>query len=75
VKSYYDNYNNEVQRLVNQAILGENGTVASTTGAGASSATRASGSAGSAATGAAMGNVVGMMGAGVAAAFAGVMAL
>jgi hypothetical protein len=77
LKSYYDKYNSEVQRLVNQAILGENGTVASTTGASASGsgATSASGTAGATETGAAMGNVVAMLGAGAAAAFAGVMAL
>jgi hypothetical protein len=75
IKSYYDSYNAEVQRLVNQAILGNNGTTASTTRSGSSGATGASGTAGPAETGAAMGNMVGMMGAGVAAAFAGVMAL
>ncbi|CAN9094257.1 unnamed protein product [Alternaria alternata] len=75
IKSYYDSYNAEVQRLVNQAILGENGTTASTTRSGSGGATGASASSGPSETGAAMGNMVGMMGAGVAAAFAGVMAL
>ncbi|KAH6872233.1 hypothetical protein J4E91_009969 [Alternaria rosae] len=75
VKSYYDKYNQEVQRLVNQAILGENGTLATTTGAGASGASATGASASATGTGAAMSNVVGVMGAGFAAAFAGVMAL
>lgn len=74
VRSYYDANNARVQSLVNEAILGPNAT---TTGASAaSSGASAASSAGAAQqTGAATEKVVGMVGAGVAAVFAGVMAL
>ena len=74
VKSYYDEWNREIQGLVDQAILG---TSAAASGTQNSEATGASASAGSSETGAANANagVVGVLGAGLAAAFAGVVAL
>ncbi|EFQ94754.1 hypothetical protein CFE70_004280 [Pyrenophora teres f. teres 0-1] len=73
VKSYYDKFNQEVQSLIVEAVQGPNAT-ASTTGQ-ASKSSRASGTAGPKETGAGAQNMVGLVGAGVAAAFAGVMAL
>ncbi|KAF1947446.1 hypothetical protein EJ02DRAFT_449619 [Clathrospora elynae] len=78
VKSYYDKNNAEVQSLLNEAVNGENATTtaASASGTGSAAGASATGSAaGAKPTGAAMGKVVGVVGAGVAAAFAGVMAL
>jgi len=72
VKSYYDKYNQEVQELIVEAVQGPNATT--TTGA-ASKSTGVSGTAGPKETGAGAQKVVGLVGAGVAAAFAGVMAL
>lgn len=69
VKSYYDENNSKVQALVNQAILG----TAAPSGSAQPSAT---GSAGAKSTGAASSErVVQYVGAGVAAGFAGLMAL
>ena len=71
VKSYYDANNARVQSLVNEAVNGANAT---TTGAGASGS--ASGTAANPqSTGAAPSSVAKVVGAGVAAAFVGVMAL
>ncbi|KAJ4373143.1 hypothetical protein N0V83_003434 [Neocucurbitaria cava] len=76
VKSYYDANNAKVQSLLNEAILGANAT---TTGASVSGSKTGSAT-GSAATaqstgGAAPSSVAKVVGAGVAAAFVGVLAL
>lgn len=72
VKSYYDKFNQEVQELIVEAVQGPNAT---TTTGSASKSSGASGTAGPRETGAGAHKVVGLVGAGVAAAFAGVMAL
>jgi len=73
VKSYYDELNQEVQELILEAVQGPNATTTTTETASKSSG--ASGTAGPNETGAGAHKVVGLVGAGVAAAFAGVMAL
>ncbi|RMZ70829.1 lignostilbene dioxygenase family [Pyrenophora seminiperda CCB06] len=72
VKSYYDKYNQEVQDLIIEAVQG---TSATTTATATSKSTGASGTAGPKETGAGAHKAVGLVGAGVAAAFAGIMAL
>lgn len=75
VKAYYDKFNKEVQGLIDQAILGSSaattasGASAKPTGTGANSKPTETGAA------AILGSPVGAMGAGIVAAFAGVMAL
>lgn len=72
VKSYYDANNARVQSLVDQAVLGSaaNATSTSKIATGTAAVTTKS-----TATGAASEKIVGLVGAGFAAAFAGVMAL
>jgi hypothetical protein len=73
VKSYYDEYNKEVNSVLVEAIGGK---PAANTTSGGGSATGSAGAAGATGTnGAAADRVLGVMGAGIAAAFAGVMAL
>ncbi|USP80194.1 hypothetical protein yc1106_07468 [Curvularia clavata] len=72
VKAYYDKFNKGVQDLVDQAILGETKNATSDASA---KATGASSTGKPQETGAAMQNTAGIMGAGIAVAFAGVMAL
>lgn len=75
VKAYYDKFNKGVQDLVDQAILGE--TKNATTSDGGAKATGSTTGAQPKETGGAatMSNTVGLMGAGIAVAFAGVLAL
>ncbi|EMD94855.1 hypothetical protein COCC4DRAFT_33835 [Bipolaris maydis ATCC 48331] len=76
VKAYYDEFNKEVQGLIDQAILGERKNETETQ-SGGSSPTGTSGGAGAKETGGASGmrSAVGVMGAGIAVAVAGVLAL
>ena len=71
VKAYYDKFNKGVQDLVDQAILGE---TKNATSSGAS-ATGATSTGQPKETGGAIQSTVGLMGAGIAVAFAGVIAL
>lgn len=76
VKAYYDKFNQEVQGLIDQAILGTSAAATPASGATAKP-TGASAGAKPTETGAAaiLRSPVGAMGAGIVAAFAGVMAL
>lgn len=69
VKSYYDQNNARVQSLVNEAILGTSAAGSAAAGSAAATGSKPQ------STGAAPSGVVQMVGAGVAAAFVGVMAL
>lgn len=71
LKSYYDANNARVQSLVNEAINGANATTTGASAAGSATGTGARPQS----TGAAPSSVVKALGAGVAAAFVGVMAL
>jgi hypothetical protein len=77
VKAYYDEFNKDVQRLVNQAILGNDGDVdaSGTTAPGATRTSSSNTGAGAKETGAAGRSTVGVLGAGIAVAVAGVLAL
>jgi len=72
LKSYYDSKNSQIQNLVNQAVLG----TAASGPSGASAAPSRTGGSGSQSTGAAASDkTVQYIGAGMVAAFAGVLAL